>query len=234
MDLRRFFLIFAWFSGFSPVVLMAQETMLTRDAAPDVYGIQAAVPNTQEPRFERRWKLQRLDSKAFVQDALSEKPKPLTLVQDELTPILETVLPAEMTEKTTEVVSPENELVTAVTLSERKKAFVREITMLPSGSAKGTLCSCVLFARTLVPELPFGLHDYRSKLNIINSKTPKIGSVAIIKSPSGLGHVAVIKSINEDGSLTIEEGNFRRCRRNIRMDMPENMNIKGYFDPDLQ
>lgn len=118
-----------------------------------------------------------------------------------------------------------------LTLSETKKeaTFTRSIHMM-SGKG-GVLCSCVLFARTLVPELPYGLHNYQDKLAIINSHTPEVGHVAIIKSPSGLGHVAVIKSLNNDGSMTIEEGNFRRCKRNIRTDMPERMNIKGYFNP---
>lgn len=93
------------------------------------------------------------------------------------------------------------------------------------------VCNCVLYARDLVPSLPRGLNNYRDKLNIINTKEPRAGFVAVMWSPSGRGHVGVVTEVHDDGTITLEEGNYHRCESSSRTDMPEKMRIDGYFAP---
>jgi len=219
-------------------LVFAQETLLsplhstTDYAHPPLISVideirPAASPS---PQSIRKWEIRKkplreevrvfIDPISPIEPDLAAAPTP-RLMRDETNPVPDETL----LEQPVWVVGRQ------LTLSETKKeaTFTRSVTMM--GGKGGALCSCVLFARTLVPALPYGLHNYQDKLEIINSHTPEVGHVVIMKSPSGLGHVAVIKSLNDDGSITIEEGNFRRCKRNIRTDMPDRMNIKGYFDP---
>jgi|GEM_PF-3264998 len=225
--------------GYSPC-LFAQETLLetpqeavSRLQPPIITIVNDVRPTVPKhtPKPIRKWdirkKTPREEVRIFIDPVVDVQPnleaaQSVRLMRDETNPVLD-----ENVDETPNWVVG-RQLTLAETKTEHK--FRRSVTML--GGKGGVLCSCVLFARTLVPALPYGLHNYRDKLDIINSQTPAVGHVAIMKSPSGLGHVAVIKSVNEDGSLTIEEGNFRRCKRNIRTDMPEKMNIKGYFDPN--
>jgi hypothetical protein len=58
---------------------------------------------------------------------------------------------------------------------------------------------CVPYTRRFVPSLPYGLTDYKSKLAIINSTTPRAGSAAIM-SMSEWGHVAVVVAVDNSGS----------------------------------
>lgn len=225
--------------GYTPVVF-AQETLLE---APNeaVYRLQPPIVSIvndvrptvpkHTPQPVRKWdirkKTPRDEVRIFIDPVVEVQPnleavQSVRLMRDETNPVPD----ENVADASNWVVG--RQLTLVETMTDQK--FRRSVTML--GGKGGVLCSCVLFARTLVPALPYGLHNYRDKLDIINSQMPEVGHVAIMKSPSGLGHVAVIKSVNEDGSLTIEEGNFRRCKRNIRTDMPERMNIKGYFDPN--
>lgn len=101
--------------------------------------------------------------------------------------------------------------------------------------------NCVLFARSRVPTLPFGLESWQSKLNIRNSRAPRPGSVAIIQITSGRfaenGHVAVVESVTEN-SITIVEANWggagiqrRRMVGTSLADAERRLRISGYFQP---
>ncbi len=99
--------------------------------------------------------------------------------------------------------------------------------------------NCVLYARQEVPSLPYGLTYYQDKLNIINHRFPRVGSVAVMPAPgsnSAYGHVAVVRNVvvNGNGSLniTIQETNWAGCYVSTRTVTPESANIQGYFDPN--
>lgn len=98
--------------------------------------------------------------------------------------------------------------------------------------------NCVLYARSQVSSLPYGLTTYASKLNIINHRFPRVGSVAVMPAPGDnapYGHVAVVRNvaINPNGTLalTIQESNWGSCAIATRLVTPEARNIQGYFDP---
>lgn len=230
----------------------AQETMLQRLTAPSradappssaapsytlppaELSVAPAIPRPESAKPKRMWVVPHRKPLPLHQETqpLAAIPlKPISFsVADERNPI-----PEELGDGDEETDLP---IVDATRTPEAQLTATlrragRSVVMLPNNQSRKTMCSCVLFARTLVASLPMGLFDYNDKLRIINSRTPELGAVAIMWSRSGLGHVAVVKSINDDGTLTIEEGNFRRCKRNIRTDTPANMNIKGYFDPNI-
>ncbi|HEY0458130.1 MAG TPA: CHAP domain-containing protein [Pyrinomonadaceae bacterium] len=97
--------------------------------------------------------------------------------------------------------------------------------------------NCVLYARSLVPQLPYGLTYYSDKQAIINHRFPRVGSVAVMPlSGSSYGHVAVVDNvaIRADGglSLTLKESNWTSCQITTSYNVtPESRNIEGYFDP---
>jgi hypothetical protein len=98
--------------------------------------------------------------------------------------------------------------------------------------------NCVLYARSQVSSLPYGLTTYTSKLNIINHRFPRVGSVAVMPAPGDnapYGHVAVVRNvaINPNGTLalTIQESNWGGCNIYTRLVTPEARSIQGYFDP---
>lgn len=101
----------------------------------------------------------------------------------------------------------------------------------PVFAQNSVACNCVLYARTLVPSLPRGLFTLKDKKNIINSNSPSQGAVAVIDSGHQWGHVAVVTSINSDGTITIQESNWGRCRIGSRTGSPQRLNILGYFQP---
>lgn len=103
------------------------------------------------------------------------------------------------------------------------------------------LRECTDFARSLVRSLPGGLFTMRDKTNIINSRRPTVGSVAIIEVPRGYaqpyGHVAVVEEVTRN-SITIIEANYggRRVqrRRSVGRDLDEaasQLRIVGYYRP---
>lgn len=99
--------------------------------------------------------------------------------------------------------------------------------------------NCVLYARQEVPSLPYGLTYYQDKINIINHRFPRVGSVAVMPAPGSnaqYGHVAVVRNVavNSDGSLnlTIQESNWAGCYISTRTVTPDSANIQGYFDPN--
>lgn len=100
--------------------------------------------------------------------------------------------------------------------------------------------NCVLFARSRAPSLPYGLESWSSKRAIINSNSPRAGSVAIIQvrgSMAQYGHVAVVESVTTN-SITIVEANYggpgiqrRRAVGRDASDAASQLGIVGYFRP---
>ena len=105
------------------------------------------------------------------------------------------------------------------------------ISSKPVSAQNSTACNCVLYARTLVPSLPRGLFTLQNKKDIINSNSPSQGAVAVIDSGYEAGHVAVVTSVNRDGTITIQESNWKRCRIGSRTGSPQRLSILGYFQP---
>ena len=101
-----------------------------------------------------------------------------------------------------------------------------------SGSALGgcyQCTNCVKYARCRQRRLPYGLTYWRDKLNIINSRTPRVGCVAVIKTGSAYGHVAYVKRVS-GSTVSIDEGNWgRRC--NSRSGTASQLRIQGYWCP---
>lgn len=100
---------------------------------------------------------------------------------------------------------------------------------------------CVIFARSQVSSLPYGLFSYQDKLDIINDRRPRVGSVAIIRVRRGsnaqYGHVAVVVGVT-DTSITLSEANWKQGYRQYRRatgeslrDAERQLDIVGYFRP---
>lgn len=104
--------------------------------------------------------------------------------------------------------------------------------------------NCVFFARKRVPSLPYGLQTWQGKLNVVNSRRPEPGSVAMIRITHGaykdVGHVAIVEAVS-DNSLTIIEGNYvsgtvtrRTATGRDLADAERQLFIVGYFSPGAQ
>ncbi len=100
---------------------------------------------------------------------------------------------------------------------------------------------CTDFARSRVPRLPGNLFTIADKRAIINDRTARVGSVAIIDVPSGTyaenGHVAVVENVTAN-SITIAEAHFggpyterRRATGRDLADAEAQLRIIGYFRP---
>jgi hypothetical protein len=101
--------------------------------------------------------------------------------------------------------------------------------------------NCVLYARSHVPSLPFGLHNWEDKKTHAKHSSPAVGSVAMIEIKEGAykdaGHVAVVEAVTSD-SITIIEANYktglitRRTATGVDLaDAASQLNIYGYFQP---
>jgi hypothetical protein len=89
-------------------------------------------------------------------------------------------------------------------------------------------CNCVKFARSLMPQLPFGLWTILDKRKIINSHLAKIGRVAIMNVGMPWGHVGVV--VAKNGNLiTIREANYKFCKITERTGTEAELKIIGYF-----
>ncbi len=101
-------------------------------------------------------------------------------------------------------------------------------------------CNCVLYARCLVPSLPFGLFTYADKKGIIiNAVTASPGAVAVMNISPPYGHLGVVATVTKDRygkvtSVTLKEGNYRNCTLTTRTGTPSSMKIVGYFRPAIQ
>jgi hypothetical protein len=91
-------------------------------------------------------------------------------------------------------------------------------------------CNCVLFARSIVKSLPYGLWTIKDKNRIINSQKPEKGDVAIMSVGLPVGHVGVVMKVGSN-HLTIKEANFKSCKITERHDTKRNLKIVGYFKP---
>ena len=101
--------------------------------------------------------------------------------------------------------------------------------------------NCVLFARSRVRSLPSGLETWLDKQRIVNSRSPTVGSVAVIAVPGGplapFGHLAVVQGVTSN-SITIIEANYAgpsiQRRRSVGVDINDaarRLNIVGYYRP---
>jgi hypothetical protein len=97
---------------------------------------------------------------------------------------------------------------------------------------------CVSYARSKLPSLPYGLNSFNDKLNIINSYTCRAGSVAVIDTGNGIGHVAVVEKCDDSGSMQgiqLTEANWiggkitlRKCRNSKISGCTKDFRIRGY------
>src|SRR6185295_11852180 len=98
-------------------------------------------------------------------------------------------------------------------------------------------CNCVLYARCLVPRLPYGLITYADKKNIINSYSASVGAVAVMNIAPPYGHVGKVTKVvkNSSGvvtSITLDEANYSSCRiSTTRSGSPSTLKVTGYFKP---
>ncbi len=91
-------------------------------------------------------------------------------------------------------------------------------------------CNCVLYARTWVPDLPYGLWTLWQKKKIMNARLPRKGAVAVMKCGFPWGHVGVVIGWNrKKNKIRIKEANWRRCKLTIRYGTPEELKIVGYY-----
>jgi hypothetical protein len=90
--------------------------------------------------------------------------------------------------------------------------------------------NCVHYARCRQPALPLGLYCYADKVREINSHTPRVGCVAVIKSRSVSGHVAYVKGVSS-GLVQLDEANWTSGRCGSRSGTPTSLSITGYICP---
>ena len=103
------------------------------------------------------------------------------------------------------------------------------------GAAGNIACDCVLYARSIVPSLPYGLFTQKDKARIINANTPKAGYVAI----HSYNHVSVLTHVDAvplplggvSIIVTLTEANFVSCKITTRKGTPAQLGIVGYFRP---
>ena len=87
------------------------------------------------------------------------------------------------------------------------------------------LCSCVLYAQYM------GYLVYGDAWNVsINTSTPTVGSLAVFRYNNGLGHIAIVEQVLQDG-ITVSETNFERCQWTRRFVEFDNYALRGYRDP---
>jgi hypothetical protein len=95
--------------------------------------------------------------------------------------------------------------------------------------------NCVLFARSMVPSLPFGLWTIWNKKKIINSQTSRVGTVAIMNVGLPWGHVGVVIARTESGKYkTVREANFQSGKVTERTGTTTELKILGYYDPEKE
>jgi hypothetical protein len=90
--------------------------------------------------------------------------------------------------------------------------------------------NCVLYARCKQPALPRGLFSYADKVSQINSHTPQVGCVAVIRSRSAYGHVGYVNGVS-GGLVHIDEANWTSGRCGARSGTATSLNITGYICP---
>jgi hypothetical protein len=112
------------------------------------------------------------------------------------------------------------------------------LTVYSQTSDKNNLaCNCVLWLRAnRVQNLPHGLDTLDGKKKIINSNKPIVGSVAVMDIFGDIGHVAYVIAVNDDGTLEVEEANFKSCTLTKRKGRENDKDFKviGYYNPNLK
>jgi len=103
-------------------------------------------------------------------------------------------------EATTEYRKVESPYVVQATPAEITKTKIKYGT--PSAG------NCVKYARSVRPDLPQGLWTLRQKQNIIKTKTPSVGAVAIT-AEGGSGHLSIVLKV-EDENLLIRESGYTK------------------------
>ena len=99
----------------------------------------------------------------------------------------------------------------------------------PLGELKGRdmtigLCSCVAYARTLIPELP--------RIKTPNDLTPNTNAyvgVAVLLDYN-MAHIAVVQGVTATG-VWITEANFRLCKRTERFILFTDPKLRGFWQP---
>lgn len=108
------------------------------------------------------------------------------------------------------------------------------------GLSSNIRTNCVMFARYMVPTLPYGLTSKADKEAIINSNTPTVGSIAIthgnksdgsVDYDSVYGHVAYVESINGN-QITTLNGGFSTGRITRITGTPAEQGVIGYWVPN--
>lgn len=102
--------------------------------------------------------------------------------------------------------------------------------VLAAGYCPGC-ANCVYRGRCLQPRLPHGLTYWRDKVARINSRSPRVGCVAMIYTGSAYGHVAYVSGRHADGTITIREGNWIGNSCSSRRRTPNALNVRGYWCP---
>ncbi len=99
----------------------------------------------------------------------------------------------------------------------------------PAGNPKFSY-NCVLYARSIVKDLPHGLNTIWDKIKIINSKVPQTGAVAVIKTGRKAGHVAYVRIVEKEwGHIFIEEANWKSGKITSRWIRIDDKSIAGYY-----
>jgi len=102
---------------------------------------------------------------------------------------------------------------------------------------QGKQDGCVDFARDMSRggnQPPKGLYSQKDKYKAINSKEGTVGAWAVMPKFGSNGHVALVESINDDGTITIVEEGIGNTRQR-RTGTPKDLKIEGYWtDPDME
>jgi len=111
----------------------------------------------------------------------------------------------------------------------RAEAASVEILVLKEEFVPQKECSCVTFARTLLPELPLG----EAKDLVPNSPYPRVGGVVIVNY-DGRYHLAYIyDKVRSNGDIPLHDANLEPCRETWRVINIEDPRIVGYWSPVL-
>jgi hypothetical protein len=94
--------------------------------------------------------------------------------------------------------------------------------------------NCVLFTRSLVKSLPYGLLSFENKKAIINSSKAVVGAVAIVKTGNSYGHVSYVEKVNGSTITTLDanwtyQGKVHIVRRTGSASV---LGIVGYYVPE--
>lgn len=100
---------------------------------------------------------------------------------------------------------------------------------------------CGKYVNDYLQEIGVGRYyddNLSTKLNSINSYTPKVGTIAVFdynhKSSDGInhGHVGIVVDVLKDGRIVVQDSNYGADGKiQQRIVDPSEGTLKGYFDP---